>query len=213
MPGTTHASHNGQGEHGQTAFLETPPPACIPSQDLFAFLTPQRRTAKVGGTREGGSPAKVGGTGQATPARWVAPGRRYDRPPRQAIRPTLRNRIFGSLAEFGARHRRDTPRWMALATVGGTDKRWMAPTTVGGTDKQWVAPTTVGGTGNSGWHRQQWVAPATVDGTRQQWMAPGNCGWHPATVGGTRQQWWAPGNSGGHPATVGGTRQRWVAPR
>ncbi|MGB0741865.1 MAG: hypothetical protein ACPGXX_17480, partial [Planctomycetaceae bacterium] len=54
MPGKTHASHNGQGEHGQTAFLETLPPACIPSLDLFAFLAPQRRTAKVDGTAKGG---------------------------------------------------------------------------------------------------------------------------------------------------------------
>ena len=77
MPGKTHASHNGQGEHGQTAFLESHHPACIPSQDLFAFLAPQRRIAKVDGTRTVGDTATVGGTGVGGwhPQQWVAPAR------------------------------------------------------------------------------------------------------------------------------------------
>jgi transposase InsO family protein len=45
---------------------------------------------------------------------------------RQAIRPTLRNRIFGSLAELGASHHVDILRWMA-------PQRWVAPQKVGGT--------------------------------------------------------------------------------
>ena len=54
----------------------------------------------------------------------------------RAIRPTLRNRTFGSLAELGARHRVDMHRKGA----------WHRP--------GWVAPVKVGGTGNGGWHRQ-----------------------------------------------------------
>jgi hypothetical protein len=60
------------------------------------------------------------------------PGRRFACTWCRAIRPTLRNRTFGSSAELGARHRQ---RWVAPGRVGGTDNDGWHRHRVGGTCK------------------------------------------------------------------------------
>jgi hypothetical protein len=75
----------------------------------------------------------------------------------QAIRPTRRNRIFGSLAELGGWHRR---RWMAP----GDAFRVVNEPRGQSANRRRHKPA-LSRTGKGGWHRQKWMAPTKVDGT------------------------------------------------
>jgi hypothetical protein len=117
---------------------------------VFVSLQRWMAPAEVDGTATGGwhrnrwvAPAEVDGTGRGGwhRQRWVAPaevggtakvggtGRRFACTRCRAIRPTLRNRIFGAMAEWsgwhlnagaelGARHYVDIPRWVAPGRGG-----------------------------------------------------------------------------------------------